>query len=216
MCQHRIDLGAGFGGTIPDFFYAGEDQVDPGTCIFLDGMSGHIHGNPEHAEQDAAIRAKLDNLGYQVVVVRSFELDDKAAVVRAVARIAKYLVSREEHRAVKEDTSWFDRVSTAGDGREVSPAMRPEPQVCPLRLVEPTSSEKYVTCLPLMRLKAAAGAFGNPQHVEDDDFQWVAVESRRRLRRGMFVAQVVGRSMEPTIPDGSFCLFAGVISEPRW
>lgn len=29
----------------------------------------------------------------------------------------------------------------------------------------------------------------------------------RTLSPGMFVAQVVGRSMEPLIPDGSWCLF---------
>ena len=27
------------------------------------------------------------------------------------------------------------------------------------------------------------------------------------MRPGMFVAQVVGRAMEPAIPDGSYCLF---------
>jgi hypothetical protein len=49
-----------------------------------------------------------------VVVVRSFELDDKNAVVQAIARIAKYLVGREKQRAVKADTSWFDRVEAEG------------------------------------------------------------------------------------------------------
>ena len=119
LCQQRIDLGAGYGGTIPDFFYAGEDDEESGICIYLDGMAGHIHGNPEQAEKDRAIRAKLDSLGYEVVVVRSFELDDKNAVVRAIARIAKYLVGREKQRAVKGDTSWFDRVDA---GHALSPA----------------------------------------------------------------------------------------------
>lgn len=31
----------------------------------------------------------------------------------------------------------------------------------------------------------------------------------------MFVAQVVGRSMEPTIPDGSWCLFRGPVEGSR-
>lgn len=31
----------------------------------------------------------------------------------------------------------------------------------------------------------------------------------------MFVAQVVGRSMEPGIPDGSYCLFAGPVTGTR-
>ena len=31
----------------------------------------------------------------------------------------------------------------------------------------------------------------------------------------MFVAQVVGKSMEPAIPDGSYCLFASPVSGTR-
>ena len=84
-----------------------------------------------------------------------------------------------------------------------------------LHVVEPGPSEPYVTCVPLVPLKAAAGAFGDPQHVEDGGFEWVAVESRHRLRRGMFVAQVVGKSMEPVIPDGSYCLFAAPVEGTR-
>jgi len=84
-----------------------------------------------------------------------------------------------------------------------------------LCIVEPQPEERYVTCVPLVPLKAAAGAFGDAQHVEDDGFDWVAVDSRHRLRPGMFVAQVVGKSMEPAIPDGSYCLFTAQIEGTR-
>jgi len=83
------------------------------------------------------------------------------------------------------------------------------------RVVVPDAESRYVTCVPLVPLKAAAGAFGDPQHVDDDDFEWVEIRSARRLRRGMFVAQVVGTSMEPAIPDGSFCLFAAPVEGSR-
>lgn len=215
LCQHRIDLGAGYGGTIPDFYYAGEDEAEPGICIYVDGMAGHIHGNPEQAEKDRAIRAKLDSLAYEVVVVRSFELDDRDAVVRAVARIAKYLVGKEKQRSVKTDTSWFDRVgSDATDAalEDTSPAKIGPPQ---LRLVKPTPKERYVTCVPFIPLKAAAGAFSAEQHIEDGGFEWAAVESRHRLRSGMFVAQVVGKSMEPAILDGAYCLFRAPVGGTR-
>ena len=66
-----------------------------------------------------------------------------------------------------------------------------------------------------MPLKAAAGAFGDPQHVEAEGCEWVAVETRHRLRAGMFVAQVVGKSMEPAIPDGAYCLFAAPVGGTR-
>ena len=76
-------------------------------------------------------------------------------------------------------------------------------------------SERYLTCVPLVPLKAAAGAFGDPQRIDDDDFAWVAIETTRRLRRGMFVAQVVGKSMEPAISDGAYCLFAAPVGGSR-
>ena len=84
-----------------------------------------------------------------------------------------------------------------------------------LRIVQPRPEERYMTCVPLVPLKAAAGAFSDPQHFDDDDVAWAAVETRRRLRRGMFVAQVVGKSMEPTIPDGAHCLFAAPVEGTR-
>ncbi len=215
LCQHRIDLGAGYGGTIPDFFYVGEDEDEPGICIYLDGMAGHIHGNPEQAEKDQAIRAKLDSLGYEVVPVRSFELDDKDAVVRAIARIAKYLVGKAKQLEVKEDTSWFERATangaatgrslTAIDGGRVLPA--PLTALPPrLRLVQPSEDERYVTCVPLIPLKAAAGAFSDIQTLEND-CEWVELDARTKPAPGLFVAQVIGESMNRRIPNGSWCLW---------
>ena len=84
-----------------------------------------------------------------------------------------------------------------------------------LRIVEPQPEERYVTCVPLVPLKAAAGAFSDTQYIDDDDFVWAAVDTKRRLRRGMFVAQVVGKSMEPAIPDGGYCLFAAPVAGTR-
>ncbi len=81
--------------------------------------------------------------------------------------------------------------------------------------VKPTPEERYVTCVPLVPLKAAAGAFGDPQRIEGGDFEWTAVESSHRLRPGMFVAQVIGKSMEPAIPDGAWCLFRAPVEGTR-
>ena len=93
----------------------------------------------------------------------------------------------------------------------------PTPRALPphLRLVTPAPGERYATCVPLVPLKAAAGNFGDPQHVPDEVFEWVAVETRHRLRPGMFVAQVIGKSMEPMIPDGAYCLFSAAVEGTR-
>jgi type I restriction enzyme R subunit len=84
-----------------------------------------------------------------------------------------------------------------------------------LTLIRPEPRDRYRTCVPLVPLEAAAGVFGDPQHVPDEDFEWVAVQARRRLRPGMFAARVQGRSMEPAIPDGALCLFSAPVEGTR-
>lgn len=78
--------------------------------------------------------------------------------------------------------------------------------VLPFRGREPDEDEKYRTCLPVYSLKAAAGKFGEGQDVEGEG--WVDVDIGRKLDDRMFVAQVVGKSMEPRVPDGSYCVFS--------
>ncbi len=83
----------------------------------------------------------------------------------------------------------------------------------PFRRVTPREEDKYRTCVPLLTLKAAAGAFGQFQSVEPEG--WVEPHTRRKLRPGMFVAQVVGRSMEPRISDRAWCLFQSPVEGSR-
>jgi len=69
---------------------------------------------------------------------------------------------------------------------------------------------KYETHLPLYSLRAAATKFGEGMEVSASDDEWIRVAHllpRLRLTDNMFVAHVVGRSMEPLIPDGSLCVF---------
>jgi SOS-response transcriptional repressor LexA len=83
----------------------------------------------------------------------------------------------------------------------------------PFERVEPEETEKHVTCVPLFTLKAAAGAFGDAQSVEPDG--WVRPRTARPLAKGIFVARVEGRSMEPRIPDGAYCLFSAPVAGTR-
>jgi type I restriction enzyme R subunit len=118
-------------------------------------------------------------------------------------KIVTAWMASEAYRRLRSDVGEADRGMT-------SRALTPR-----LRVVEPKPKERYATCVPLVPLKAAAGAFGDPQHVADDGFEWVAVETRHRLRPGMFVARVVGKSMEPAVPDGAYCLFAAPVAGTR-
>jgi phage repressor protein C with HTH and peptisase S24 domain len=72
---------------------------------------------------------------------------------------------------------------------------------------------KYVSHLPLYSLRAAATKFGEDAEVEERD--WLRAPEGLRLTEGMFVAQVVGRSMEPLIPDGSRCIFRAPVVGSR-
>ncbi len=72
---------------------------------------------------------------------------------------------------------------------------------------------RFVTHLPLYGLRAAATKFG--EGMDSPLEEWVRVPSDLKLHDDMFVAQVVGRSMEPLIPDGSFCVFRGNVTGSR-
>jgi phage repressor protein C with HTH and peptisase S24 domain len=76
---------------------------------------------------------------------------------------------------------------------------------------------RWVTHVPVYALRAAATKFGESMNAnpEGGDAQWVRAPRGTRLEPGMFTAQVVGRSMEPLIPDGSFCLFRTPVTGSR-
>jgi len=74
---------------------------------------------------------------------------------------------------------------------------------------EPEEDQKYVELLPFYPLKIAAGGFKDSE-IPVDPESWFKVEglsTKRHLSPSMFVAQISGKSMEPIIPDGSYCLF---------
>jgi phage repressor protein C with HTH and peptisase S24 domain len=71
--------------------------------------------------------------------------------------------------------------------------------------VETRPVEKFRTHVPLYSLRAAAGRLGEEMETEAED--WVPVPEGLRTTPDLFVAHVVGRSMEPRIPDGSLNLF---------
>lgn len=79
----------------------------------------------------------------------------------------------------------------------------------------PTPEERYTTHVPLLTLDVAAGSFGVEQIVNDEEFNWIRVNSTHLLRKGMFVARVIGHSMEPRIEDGAYCLFSSPVVGTR-
>ena len=66
------------------------------------------------------------------------------------------------------------------------------------------AARRYRDCLPVHDLSASAGFWSSEQQPEARG--WVPV-SGVTLQPGMFIGRVSGRSMEPRIADGSWCIF---------
>ncbi len=202
-CQKPIHLGEGFGLTIPDFFYEGdpEEEDEPGTCIYLDGMSKHYHGNEHQKEKDTFLRNRLRELDYNVVAVPSTLLDDKPAMVKVISRIAKFVLGKAEGRRVRNETAWFDAEPTA-----IEPPARQQR----LRLVEGDDVDTS-TMVPVYDLRIAAGAFSEGQAPEALGFVELP---EHQVRPGRFVAQVVGDSMDKVAQKDAWCLWEN-LREPE-
>lgn len=86
-----------------------------------------------------------------------------------------------------------------------------------LRILDAKEVKPYQNSVPIYNLAIAAGQFSGAQEVnevpEDSDigaieqYDWVELPEAFRPQAGLFVAQVVGESMNRRIPNGSWCLF---------
>ncbi len=141
-----------------------------------------------------SVRAKLRIMVKRILRKYGYPPDKRESATRTVLEQAEVL-----------SASWVETLSSD---------YRAEAKVR-LRIVQPRPEDRYVTCVPFVPLKMAAGTFSDPQHIEDENWEWVEIKSKHRLRPGMFVAQVVGKSMEPAIPNGSYCLFSAPVEGSR-
>jgi uncharacterized protein len=73
--------------------------------------------------------------------------------------------------------------------------------------VSPAERVAGVVAAPVIDLRFAAGNFSDAQALEDNADDWVALPDWVRPQPGLFVAQVVGESMNRRIPNGAWCLF---------
>lgn len=73
--------------------------------------------------------------------------------------------------------------------------------------------DQYTNYLPLYSAKAACGYFGDGEMVEIDG--WIRVEGMGKLNHNMYVVQASGRSMEPYIHDGDYCVFRAIPAGSR-
>src|SRR5690606_14636678 len=110
-------------------------------------------------------------------------------------RIARYLLGRDRQRAVRDDTSWFERARQVPGERRTSTGRR-------LRLIR--TDAPGPDAVPVVDLRVAAGALSEGQNPEPIGFGRV---EGLALRPGLFIAQVVGDSMNEIAPQGAWCVW---------
>ncbi|MDP2323058.1 MAG: hypothetical protein Q8N51_03405, partial [Gammaproteobacteria bacterium] len=99
----------------------------------------------------------------------------------------------------------------------VTTVVATEGKVLPFRRVRGGEVKPFINCVPLYDIKVAAGRFSEEQVVDGvsqvgevtspDDYDWVTLQGRTKPARGLFVAQVVGESMNKRISNGAWCVW---------
>lgn len=85
--------------------------------------------------------------------------------------------------------------------------LAPKGQILPFKRVDPKRLKPFKNAVPLVDLKLAAGTFSDVQSFDVGTSDWIELPDIYRPQPGMFVAQVVGESMNRRISNGSWCLF---------
>lgn len=99
------------------------------------------------------------------------------------------------------------RVSSLLESEESSEPSEELSNIIPLRRVSDEERKNGVAAVPLVDIRIAAGAFSDVQALENSALQWFALPDWINPQPGLFIAQVVGESMNRRIPNGSWCLF---------
>jgi len=110
---------------------------------------------------------------------------------------AKFLLSRCEGVVFAETAELPSKMA-------VSDTM---PPLMPLKQVPFAQRRHFRNCIPIYDLRIAAGTFGEFQMPISDEILWVEPPPKVRPSMDLFVAQVVGESMNRQIPNGAWCLF---------
>ena len=87
------------------------------------------------------------------------------------------------------------------------------PGADPFVVVSVDEVQEYVNAIPLYSLAVAAGGFGDGQTPEAES--WVRPKGQTQAGPGLFVAKVVGESMNRRIPNGAYCVWRTPVEGSR-
>jgi DUF2075 family protein len=155
------------------------------------GLKKMLKNDPESAR---ALADRIVKNTYRTLMTRGMK---GCYVYCCDAPLAAYLRSRlrdmaEERHAVAAINTEPTRVAT---------------NVVPLRMVSRQERARGKLAVPVVDLRIAAGAFSDVRALEEGALEWVELPDWMHARPDLFVAQVVGESMNRRIPNGSWCLF---------
>lgn len=178
-------------------------QFKPADQLFFDSIREDAMADSELHQ--AAVANTMENFGYvfrktlEGIFIERMEQNEDITAKFMNEKDFREIVSSRLLREVYEGIRSAHK-GAAENGR-------------PFKVISGGLDERFKICIPLLSLKAAAGGFGDVSEVEPE--AWVRPKTSKKLRRGMFVAQVIGHSMEPRIPDGSYCLFQSPVEGSR-
>jgi type III restriction enzyme len=183
-------------------------------------------GYTSHYFPDFIVRAKLGQVFHNFIIEVKGRLDDRDKVKAKRGRRYcetlteydkepwHYLLLIENEPSGRTDITWWERLSVQEIGRLLQhheslplyPDEEPLLKQSTFQVVPSVpKAEQYQTALPVYDLAAQAGAFSTAQAPEP--IGWARVRSTHPIERSMFAARVVGESMEPGVPDGSWAIF---------
>jgi hypothetical protein len=188
---------------------------------------------------DFVARAKLGEVFHNFIIEVKGRLDDRdKAKARQGRRYCEmltgfdtepwhYILLNENPSEGREDIKWWEQRPSTDLGQvlkhheglplypETKASNAPPPPS--MKIVESVPErDQFQSAVPVYDLAVAAGAFGTSQSPEP--IGWMHVQPSHQMDKRMFVARVVGHSMEDAIPDGSWGLFrlftAGAFPSP--
>jgi hypothetical protein len=162
-------------------------------------------------------RSAFDLAGYQALKRHVLKAPRKSAFTCAAmdsAEERRFAALLDGAVDVTGWVSWWERLSVQEIGRllqhhESLPLYSDEEPLFGQRgfqIMETVSeAEQFQSALPVYDLTASAGSFSSSQAPEP--IGWARVKTSRPIDRSLFAARVVGESMEPGAPDGSWAIF---------
>jgi DUF2075 family protein len=183
----------------PDLVYRGGRIVTDATKRAssdqsVRGLKRMLKDDPDNARALADIIVKNT---YRTLMTRGMK---GCYVYCTDAPLAAYLRSRLLTTSEASDAGAGSLASAqVPDSRELN--------VIPLRRVTNAERVAGMPAAPLMDLRVAAGVFSDTQAPDVGATDWVELPDWVHPQPGLFVAQVVGESMNRRIPNGAWCLF---------